>query len=240
MSLIHDALKKAQEEAKAQLGSGLTSFQEPPAKEKEPLNKRTAILAAVLVATLIFLVYTKFSGTKKNVAQKSETPVTAVNPLSIGETDVAKLKKRAMDAYGAGDLDTAFATLVTASDFGKDDPEIWNNLGLVARKQGDVTKARADYQKALELKPDYPEAMNNMAVLEMQSGNNVEAKFLLEKAVKLTPAYPEANLHLAILYDQNGDTQKAIEYYKRFLEVGKNFPSAVVDSVRDRVMEIEP
>lgn len=241
MSLIHEALKKAQVEAKAQLGSGLVSFQEPPpGREKEPMNKRTIVLAGILVAALIFLVYTKFFGTKRDAAGTSATPAPAVNLELLSETDVVKLKKRALDAYGAGDMDSAFATLTTAADLDKNDPEIWNNLGLVARKQGDAAKAREYYQKALELKQDYPEAMNNMAVLEMQSGNTAEAKSLLERAVKISPAYPEANLHLAILCDEDGDTHKAAEYYKRFLEVGKKFPSMVVDSVRDRVMEITP
>ena len=238
MSLIHDALKKAQEEKKSTIGSGMVSFQEPLDEGKPKINKRTLILASALLLVIAYFGYTKLFSSKAPSVQ-APVPSTSGAPVQ-GVDDLARLKKSAVDAYNADDLDSAWSSLSTASEIAPDDPEIWNNMGLVARKKGDAAKAREDYEKALELKPEYPEALNNLAVLEMQAGNNAKAKELLESAVKISPAYPEANFHLGLLYDQKGDKVKAVEYYKRFLEVAKNYPSSVVDSIRDHVMEIEP
>lgn len=237
MSLIHEALKKAQDNGRAPLGSGLASFQEPIGSPEPPKQKRVLLLVGLLVVALGIFAYTKFSGPK--TAAPDAPSATAAPAAGVGEQDVARLKKNATDAYGADDLDGAWSSLSAASRLDEGDPEVWNNLGLVARKRGDLAKARESYEKALALKPEYPEALNNLAVLSMQSGDTAKAKELLDRALKISPAYPEANFHLALVFEQRGDKAKAVEYYKRFLQVGGNLPSHVVDRVRDHIMEIE-
>lgn len=234
MSLIHDALKKAQDKERAPLGSGLASYQDDVVSPKPPLPVRTIILVAILVVALAVFAYLKFWGSKEEVASAPPVPI-----AGTGQPDAARLKQKAADAYGADDLDGAWESLSAANRLDEKDPEIWNNLGLVARKRGDLVKAREAYGKALELKPDYPEALNNLAVLSMQSGDTAKAQELLEKALKVQPTYPEANFHLALISEQKGEKAKAIEHYKRFLQVGSGLPSSVVDRVRDHVMEIE-
>lgn len=242
MSLIHDALKKAQGEENAPLGSGMTQFQESPDEEgKKNISKRTLILGGVLVLALVIFVVNKFiskhpaSQAPATVSQAGEAQPSPMAPVS----DVGKLKRAAIDAYSTGDYDAAWSNLQLAAQMTPDDPEIWNNTGLVARKRGDVVKAREAYSKALGLKADYPECLNNMAVLEMQSGNTGKAKELLEKALALAPANPEANFHMALLNEMGGDKKRAVEYYKRFVTVGTSLPSSTVDAVRDHIMEIE-
>lgn len=238
MSLIHDALKKAQDKESAPLGSGLASFQDPVEPPKEGGGKRTIVLGAILVLALGFFVYTKLTPDKEQAAP-APAPMPAVMPQQIGEQDAGRLKRSAIDAYKADDMDSAWRNLQAAASMNDKDPEIWNNMGLVARKRGDLLKAREFYDKAIELKPDYPEALNNLAVLSLQGGDVEKARELLEKAVKLAPAYPEANFHMAMVLEQKGDKAKAIEYYKRFLEVSGSLPSNLVEQVRDHVVEIE-
>lgn len=240
MSLIHDALKKVQEKEKAPIGSGLRSFDDSGVV-KEPKPKTTIILVVVLTLALAFFAYSKFFSGKKAVPQAAlpQSGEAIPNPAFV-QPDAVKLKKSAVEAYNADDLETAWNAISAADQATPNDPETLNNMGLIARKKGDVNSARDFYQKTIALKPDYPEALNNLAVLEMQSGNNSIAKQYLESALKISPGYPEANFHLGLLYDQSGDATKAIGYYKRFIDAGKDFPSSVVDSVRDRVMEIEP
>lgn len=237
MSLIHDALKKAEDREKAPLGSGLASFQEPVEPPKAGLNTRTIVLGSVLIIAVGFFVYSKLTPDKPQAASPPPTP--AIAPQALGEQDAGRMKKSAVDAYNADDLDTAWTNLSTASNLDPKDPEIWNNMGLVARKRGDLLRARQSYEKALELKPDYPEALNNIAVLSLQGGDIAKAQGYLDKAVKLSPAYPEANFHLALVYEQKGEKAKAVEYYKRFLEVSGNLPSNMVDQVRDHVVGME-
>jgi Flp pilus assembly protein TadD len=145
-----------------------------------------------------------------------------------------------VDAINGGDLETAWTNLSALTAETPKDSEVWNNLGLVARKKGDGAKARSAYQTALTLNPAAVETMNNLAVLEMAEGRDAEARTLLQKALQLAPAYPEANFHLGVLEDRTGNAQAAETAYKQFLEVGSTFPVEVVEAVRDRVMEIEP
>ncbi len=236
MSLIHDALQKAQkEEGLGPKMPGTSMFAPPP--EKKPIPKRTIALAAVLIIALGVLGYMRLAPKGTPVS-----PDPGAKPMDVkttyGKQDIGMLKKRAIDAFKTDDFDTAWTSLSTANQLDQNDPEIWNNLGLVSRKQDDDEKARECYNKALELKPNYVEAMNNLAVIEWDDGNLTRATELLSKALEISAAYPEANFHMGLIYDEKGSKEKAVEYYKRFLDVAGSFSSNIVDSVRDRLMEI--
>ncbi len=242
MSLIHDALKKAQKDDQLPIGSGLNAFQEPIGEPKAGGSRRVIVMAVILVAAVGFYAYRKFS------APAAPAPVPAVAPALPGASpDQAAAaagpeaaKRKAFDAYKTDDLESAWINIQAAALAAPQDAEVWNNYGVIARKRGDLEKAREAYTKAIELKPQYPEALNNLALMEMQADNTTKAKELLEKALNAAPAYPEANFHLGLIYDRAGEKQKAAEYYKRFLEVSGSFTNTVVEGVRDRVMEIEP
>lgn len=245
MSLIHDALKKAQDQAPehaAPLGSGVAAFQEGAASSQPAASRtRTVVLMVALALALGFMGYVKFWPAGKGKAPQGAAAFKAT-PSSEGTAqpqDLPSLKKGAADAYLADDLQGAMDKLTVASQLDDKDPEIWNNLGLVARKQGDQTRAREAYEKALTLKPEYPEALNNLAVLSLQGGDTEKAKELLEKALAVQPAYPEANFHLALLFEQKGEKARAVEHYKSFLQASGSLPSSVVDQVRDHVAEME-
>lgn len=239
MSLIHDALKKAGGGKKPpKVGSGMVSLQEPGEPTRRPPSLRTMILAVLLVAVIALSLYLRFSGRKEEV--KFYQPAVPLSQTSeTSRMNVVQLKSRAAEVFRTDDFDAAWSILSTASRLDDKDPEIWNNLGLVASKRGDVRSARESYQKALQLKPEYPEVLNNLAVMEMRVGNHAEAKKLLDKALELAPAYPEANFHMALLHDRQEKKDKAIEYYKRFLEVSGDYPSNVVDAIRDRIVDLE-
>jgi len=164
----------------------------------------------------------------------------AVAVAAAPQLDPATLKKKAIDAYRANDLETAWLSITQAAVSSMTDPEVWNDLGLIAKKRGNLLKAREAYQKALELRPNFAEAQNNLGVVELQDGNVTKAKELFLKALEVSPAYAEANFNLALLYDRDGDLKSAATSYRRFLQVSGAFPSEVVESVRDRILEIEP
>ncbi len=239
MSLIHDALKKAGEKESPPVGSGLASFQEPPAPPHRRFPTRIIVLAVVLIAAIAIFVYLQMSSRKPPPSALPQ-PKQGEAATDLTNMDVSQLKRRAMEAYRADDLAAAWSILSTASRLDAKDPEIWNNMGLVARQRGDTAGARQAYEKALMLKKDYPESLNNLAVLEMREGNVAQARKDLEQALQLEPANPEANFHMGLLYDQQDNKQKAVQYYKSFLEVSGDFPSNIVDAVRDRIVEIEP
>lgn len=243
MSLIHDALKKSQNQNPAPMGSGLSTFQDSLVESKPPASKRVIVLVVVLVAAIGFLAYKKFAGPSTPVAVPVPTPgAGAPGQLQPGAPALPAdvMKRKAFDAFKTDDVENAWSNIQAAVQAAPQDAESWNNYGVIAKKRGEIEKAREAYNKAIELKPQYPEALNNLALLEMQSDNLPRARELLEKALNISPAYPEANFHMGMIYDRAGEKNKAVEYYKRFLEVSGSFPNTVVENVRDRVMEIEP
>ncbi|HPW45614.1 MAG TPA: tetratricopeptide repeat protein [bacterium] len=238
MSLIHEALKKAQEAQKDSIGSGVSSIEGAAELSKNRFSKRTVVLAILLAISVGIFAYLRLKPKPGDVAAVApRQPTTEAQQPQ--ESDVALLKKRSIESYRNGDYNAAWSNLSAALNLQKGDPEIWNNLGMVEKKRGNDEKAREYYMQAIELKADYMEALNNVAVLDMQLGNNTSAIDYFTKALKVSPAYPEANFNLAFLYDVRGDKAKAAEYYKRFLSVGGNFPGNVIDSVRSRLMDLE-
>lgn len=239
MSLIHDALKKAQDKEQVPLGSGMVGFQDPLETPSASPKKRILFLVVLIVAAVGIFGYLKFWSSKEPKVAAPQTPATTTAAAPTAGQDVGTLKKGAVEAYNAEDLERAWNNLSAANRLDEKDPEVWNNMGIVSRKRGDLVKAREAYQKAIELRPEYPEALNNLAVLSLQAGDTAQASELLGKALKISPAYPEANFHMGLLLEQKGDKAKAIEYYKRFLQVGGGLPSSVVDQVRGHVVEME-
>lgn len=290
MSLIHDALKKAQDKEKAPIGSGLTAFQDLPEGKKLALTKRTIVLIALVVVALGFLAYNRFSSpdapaptdiptskfgpTPGAVAPgQAAAPAPEVTPGGAGEapdavpgqapggaqagaaqpapglgtgaegaeqsSDVVLMNRRAIEAFKNDELDSALASIRSAAVLAPKSAQVWNNKGFIEKKFGELEEARRSYEKALELKPDYPETLNNLAMLEYAEGKPSTARELLQKTLTAVPAYPEANFNMGFIYDKGGDKTRAIDYYRRFLDVSGAFPSNVVEAVRDRVMELE-
>jgi Flp pilus assembly protein TadD len=248
MSLIHDALKKAGEAAKekngkpaAEIGSGILAMGDVARATNRVIPKRTIVLASVLIVAVSIFAYMKLKSGPAIPATLTPTASQTASGLQqqSDTQDVGVLKTRALAAYAKSDFDSAWNDMLSASVLAPIDPEIWNNLGLIAKSRGDAIEAQRNYDKALELRPDYPEALNNLGMLVMQEGNNTRAIELIGKSLKLMPAYPEANFNMAFLYDKKGEHSKAANYYRRFIEVGGNYPSNVIDAVRGRLMEIE-
>lgn len=238
MSLIHDALKKAEGENKPPVNNPIMPVPEG-SEVKRLIAPRTLVLVVLLVLSLGYFIYAKYlAGPADKKVGPSQLKIAATaEPAKVD--NVALLKRRGTDAFKSDDYESAWSNLSAAQNLSPQDAEIWNNMGLVAKKKGDNAKARECYQKALQLKPEYPEALNNLAMLEWSEENLQKAVELLNKALAISPAYPEANFHMALIYDTEQNKTKAVEFYKRFLDVSGSFPSNIVDAVRDRLMEIE-
>ena len=135
MSLIHDALKKAQKGKRAELGSGIASMEESTEMTKKGIPKRTVILAVVLVIALVIFAYLRFKPKSADTASSAPVPKAAGSVEDMVKGDVGMLKERAIEAYRSGDMGAAWSNFSTAVNLDPQDPELWNNLGLVAKKE---------------------------------------------------------------------------------------------------------
>lgn len=256
MSLIHDALRKAQREANEK-NAGAGAAQAPQTQsggisspsevtlsgvnfEEKGFfqNKRNLVLVATLVLVACFAFY-RFMGSRQQTQAEKEASGTAQKTASTTKEEADKLKRLAVEAYRVADLDESWAKLTAASSITQKDPEVWNNLGVVLRKRGDLEGSRKAFEKALALNAQQAEVLNNLAVLDIKANDFPSAQGRLAQALQLKPNYPEAVFHTALVADLSGEKQKASEYYKQFLANAGTMPPHILDQVRDHIINLE-
>lgn len=241
MSLIHDALKKAQPPA----GSpGKTEFPQflqdtPEDKEKKKKNLRIIVLVVILAGAMTYMAYDKFFAGKHAKAPAVAAAIPKAEDAKSKQAEADRLKEDATKAFHQNNLDEALVRLTAASQLNPLDAEIWNNMGLISKRKGDAVKARDYFEKALQIKPECPECLNNLAVLDIKEGALDQAKERLSKAMSLSPDYADAAFHMAVISEEQGDKRLAAAYYKKFLSLKKDAPQKLMDDVRKHVEDLE-
>lgn len=237
MSLIHEALKKAQrEQGGSQIPSG-PQVNPIIGNSKKPEPVRLIILGAVLAVSIGFLIYLRFL----RAPQATQTPVPAplaTLPTPQGQNDVA-LRERALKFFEEKRFDESAIlwqqlTLLTPTD-----GEVYNNLGLSYKKLGKTKEAMEAYAKALALNKDYPEALNNAGVLWMEQGDKQKAKIHFQQAVEKKPEYAEVHLNFGLLLEQEGNFGGALEHYRRFDLLAASVEESVKQTVREKIKKLE-
>ncbi len=198
-------------------------------------KKRIIMLSAVAVVLLGIFTFVGTSSKIKSLFSKSptETDVVTKTTPKIAAQENTAIKDDSVETKHKSDLDQLKLEALnkfkkqdytqSAEDYKKiiskvaDDPEAYNNYGLVLKKIGNIADAKQQYMIAITLNPDYPEALNNMAVLEIGESHYNEARERLEKAISLNPEYLDPYLHLAICLEKLGEVTKAVDYYQEFL-----------------------
>lgn len=248
MSIIHDALKKA-EEAKTEkinvenLVSSSVSSSDKNSKRKAPSPK------VIVVVALIFMVCVAFAFFGQKVAKSVlpiiqsfskpkpvlEQQIVIVPELDPAQKLEAELKIKEIEAqkkkdsvqkmadefvslYDNGSFEEAVKVMEELVKEIPTDPILYNNMGLVYKRAGNTSKALEAYSKALALNPDYPEALNNIGTVYLAKHDYVQAKDSFLKALNLRPDYLDACLHLAIAYEKNDELEKAKLHYREFLK----------------------
>lgn len=96
-------------------------------------------------------------------------------------------------------------------------------MGLLWAKRKNFKMAKREFRKALAIEPDDPWILLNLGNVLREENEPEEAIGCYEKAIVLAPRDPEAYLNLGILYEEEEkahDIPKAIEMYKKYLELG--------------------
>lgn len=100
-------------------------------------------------------------------------------------------------------------------------------LGNAYFHLGDIDQAITYFRHVLKLDPEYPEGKRNLGVALRDQGkiqgeknhNLTGAIALLQEAVQYLPNDYETYQLLGVAYGQAGETQKAIEYFKKEIEL---------------------
>ncbi len=209
MSLLHEALKKAERE-KGQ-GAGGDPFVDTVAPPRTS-HLRVTILAGLVGVSLISLILLRVFHQQRPVV---EDPSQA----SLASVGQGSLLARDADLYLAqGRWSNAEKALQKWVLEEPRNAEAYNNLGLALKKLGRTTEAYEQYKKALMIRPEYPEAENNLGALYLTLGKIEEAGEQFQKALQLRPEYAEPYFHLAMIFEAQGKRERARENYEIFLK----------------------
>lgn len=228
MSLLHDALKKAeQEKGEPPPGEAFVDLEEPG--KKRPI--RVYLLAGLTVVSLFTVFYLEFYRKGRQAAPAAIPAVTAQKFSS----DVSELSRQAEERIQAGEWDQARPILEQWVLLEPRNAEAYNNLGVAYKKTGDRERAREHYRKALAIQPEYPEALNNLGVLFLSEGKVAEAEENFLQAVKLRENYAEPLFHLALIEEAGGRGASAREHFARFLALSPELEKNFAATVRERM-----
>lgn len=247
MSIIHDALKKAEEfkSGKKTEDDATTTptFKVPTSEVKKNQASPKAIIfvAVAFMSVLAFVFFgresvgelmQKLTGRGGSQITKMEVPTPPTDPAVIAEQQALEQKKledkkqgeaqkkadEFASMYEKGNFEEALVDIEALIHTMPTEPVAYNNYGIVLKRLGRKKEAMEAYGKALALNPDYAEALNNMAAILLAEHDYAKAKELLLKAVNLSPNYLDASLHLAIAYEKNDELEKAKQHYQGFLQ----------------------
>lgn len=235
MSLIHDALKKAEAENKS---SDLPkNFLNNPIlpSGKQRASKPTMLLIVLLGASLLFLFTTR-------VLKKSQKPFAPQPGLSAGTMpapeDPIQLKQTALQLFNQNKFEASLALWEKLTLLFPTEAEVYNNMGLTLKKLGRKEEAYEAYTKALALKRDYPELLNNLGVLYLTDGNKEKAKNYFQEALNLSKEYADPALHLALIFEQEGNAKQALENYRQFLKLSAEIDKGLLQKIENKMSRL--
>ncbi len=125
-------------------------------------------------------------------------------------------------------------TLGKLGDTAKNFADVQNMLGVIFHERGQFARAQRCFEQALALNPGYTEAALNLSVIYNDAGRYEDARRIYEGA-RASSANPSAldpflqgkiaNLYSEIgdVFAQSGQLGRAIEEYRRALELGPKF-----------------
>lgn len=247
MSLIHEALKKAEREQPAPPPFASPRLKVIRTRATTPLLGAVVVCALAAVAAIAFLV-TRARGP---AAPESAVPSAAQNatPAPVAPSSAPAASAEAMQAtteangliasaamaHGKGDYPAAEALLTRALELAPDSPLAHNNLGLAIKAQGRAEEAETHYLAALRHDPEYARAVNNLAVLYDQQNRIDEAFRLYAAAVRIDPRYADARLNYAVALERSGFLADARKQYEAFLANASGQQPRATELVRRRL-----
>lgn len=108
-----------------------------------------------------------------------------VTPIELPEILALFYNNKAAEAMEQGDDVAGFWYLKAAVEQQPSLSDIWNNLGVLMKRQGRLAEAEQAYLQSLSIRPNHINTLNNLAILYGKTGRQAQAA-LLERQVEQT------------------------------------------------------
>jgi predicted TPR repeat methyltransferase len=138
---------------------------------------------------------------------------------SGGAQDALALHARGVEAYRAGQLQTAADLIARAIAADGQRPDFHYNLAIVLRAQNRLKDAAASYERAIRLKPDYADAHNNLGNVLKAMGKPDTARASFARALHCRPDNADSHYNLGVLCSETGDAEEAAGHLQRCLDL---------------------
>ena len=123
-----------------------------------------------------------------------------------------------------GNLDTAIKLLKQAARLDPTDPEIANNLALLARDSAQPELAESEFRRAIKLRPDYMQARTALGRLLIDTEKWPEALAVYESLVHSAPHSVPARYGLGTAKLGAGDAEHAEALFDTLIREGNDLP----------------
>lgn len=138
---------------------------------------------------------------------------------SANQSDSMQRYESAIEAYHAGELDSAKRGLREAVNFSDRNLPAWNALGVVAFHEGDIRTAVEAFRRASQLAPTSYEPHFNLGTVLESIRQYAEAITAYETALALAPESIEVQENLArVLIRSDTQPERALELVESALE----------------------
>ena len=149
-------------------------------------------------------------------------------------SDLIALDKTFTPGYAAlassyltkGKLEVAEFIVLRGLDRGKEDPSLYNLLGVITEKFGDLEKSESWYAKALSISPTFVPALVNKGILSLRKYDYESAEHALKQALELQGNNVEGHTALALVYMRTGKYEDAKILLDKVLEIDPQNPNS--------------
>ncbi|MBI4641646.1 MAG: tetratricopeptide repeat protein [Candidatus Tectomicrobia bacterium] len=166
----------------------------------------------------------KLSDGTKGWIHKSVLTTTAEGKKGISDKDIEPQITSGNAFFSDGKYDEAIKEYLQALKLKPDSALAHYNLANAYDARGVPDEAIVEHNRALQLQPNYPEARYNLGLIYFSLEDFEKAIAEWKEAVALKPDYAEAHFNLAVVYERV-DEKKALEQWKKYLEVAKDLAS---------------
>ncbi len=140
--------------------------------------------------------------------------------------DADALFEDAQSAEERGDTATAERLYRRAMNMDPADPSAPFNLGNMLRATGRSLEAETAYRAAVKANPRFAQAWYNLADMLDDQRRTEEAIACLDHALEADPGYADAMFNMALLLQRMERHADAAEWWKRYLSIDGDSPSA--------------
>jgi tetratricopeptide (TPR) repeat protein len=149
----------------------------------------------------------------------------AVSAMRKGS--VSKLIAEGNEQYRKGKLAEAIKAYNQALEIDPENPDAWNNKGLILAVAGNYKEALNCHLKAVDLDPDNVDAISNIGMIHTKMENSQKALEWYDKALSMDPNHQTTWNNKGNLLSKMGQYQEALRCYDKALEINPEYMAAM-------------